>query len=123
LAVIAATGEKVQMLVSVVALEACEPDIRLRYSAGGAKINVKISWRSDLEIPLFAQTAKVGHPPAGMPSLENHEGWGKRFVVLHEAPRMGQFLLEWQRKAPLLAKNARNGAPGFCPGRGEPNAS
>jgi hypothetical protein len=60
---------------------------------------------------------------AGMPSLENHEGWGNRFVVLHEAARMGQFLVEWQRKAPLLAKNARNGAPGFCPRCGEPNAS
>jgi hypothetical protein len=51
---------------------------------------------------------------AGMPSLENHEGWGNRFVVLHEAARMGQFLVEWQRKAPLLAKNARNGVPAEC---------
>jgi hypothetical protein len=59
---------------------------------------------------------------AGMPSLENHEGWGNRSVV-HEAARMGQFLVEWQRKDPLLAKNARNGAPGFCPRCGEPSAS
>jgi hypothetical protein len=26
---------------------------------------------------------------AGMPSLENHEGWGNRFVVLHETAKLG----------------------------------
>jgi hypothetical protein len=43
-------------------------------------------------------------PAAGMPSLENHEGWGNRFVVLHEAAKLGHLLVESQRKPPLVRK-------------------
>jgi hypothetical protein len=37
---------------------------------------------------------------------------GQPVVVLHEAAKLGHLLVESQRKPPLLAKNARNGAPG-----------
>jgi hypothetical protein len=36
---------------------------------------------------------------------------GQPVVVLHEAAKLGHLLVESQRKPPLLAKNARNGAP------------
>src|SRR3954447_11814111 len=58
---------------------------------------------------------------AGMPSLENHEGWGNRFVVLRiaciyyrsvsEKPHFSQRSREMGHPHP--AKNARNGAPGI----------
>ena len=43
--------------------------------------------------------------------MENFRG-GDMYGRLVEAGETGQALVERQRKAPLLAKNARNGAPG-----------
>jgi hypothetical protein len=64
---------------------------------------------------------------AGMPSLENHEGWGNRFVVLRIACIYYRSVSEkphFSQKSREMGHPARNGAPGFAQAaKGGPPAS